>query len=56
MTSPKTTTLGLLGLVSLLGNVAMQLMDADPLTNPDWGLVMPALLAALSGIFARDDK
>ena len=56
MNSPKTTTLGILGLATLLGNVAMMLLDGDPLTNPDWGIVMPAVLAALSGVFARDNK
>lgn len=56
MTSPKTTTLGILGLATLLANIALQLIDGDPLTNPDWGIAMPAVLAALSGIFARDDK
>ncbi len=56
MTSPKTTTLGILGIVSLLCSVAVQIMDGNALTNPNWGLVVPALLAALSGIFSRDDK
>ena len=56
MTSPKTTTLGLLGLFTLLGNVAMQLLDGNPATNPDWAIVMPAVLAALSGVSARDNK
>jgi hypothetical protein len=56
MTSPKTTTLGILGITTLLANVALQLIDGDPLTNPDWGIVMPAVLAALTGLFARDDK
>jgi hypothetical protein len=56
MTSPKTTTLGILGIVSLLCSVAVQFLDGDALTNPNWGLVVPALLAALTGIAARDNK
>lgn len=56
MNSPKTTTLGILGITTLLANVALQLLDGNALTNPDWGIVMPAVLAALTGLFARDDK
>ena len=56
MTSPKTTILGILGLITLLGNVTVMLFDGNPATNPDWSLVMPSMLALLGSIFARDNK
>jgi hypothetical protein len=33
-----------------------QMFDSDSATNPDWSIVIPALLAALGLSAARDNK
>jgi hypothetical protein len=50
----KTTTLGIIGLVTLLATAAKALLDSDPTTNIDFSTFVPALMAAVAAIFAKD--
>jgi hypothetical protein len=50
----KTSTFGAGGLLWLLVDTAKLLTDGDAATNPDWNVVMPALLVAVSALFAKD--
>ena len=50
----KTSATGIIGLIVLIGNVANMLLDDNPATNPDWSLVIPALLAGIGSLFAKD--
>lgn len=52
----KTSLLGAGGLVWLLTDAVELLMDGNPATNPDWNIVVPALLTALAAIFAKDSN
>ncbi len=55
MTSWKTSTVSVSTLVVALGGVVKQLFDGDPSTNPDWNVVVPLIIATLTGFFARDN-
>ena len=55
MKSWKTSTAAIAGLVALVASVAKQLTDGDPVTNPDWSVVVPLFITSLTGIFARDN-
>lgn len=49
----------LAGLGAVLGAVGVALKahyDGDPNTIPDWGLVLPAVIAGFGLIFARDNN
>jgi uncharacterized membrane protein len=50
----KTTVTGVLMLLDIVGHSAVMVLDGDPTTNPNWAVVVPALLAAIGLIFARD--
>lgn len=50
----KTSLFGTGGVVAILADVLTRLTDGNALTNPDWNVVLPALLTALGLIFARD--
>ena len=50
----KTTTLGVLALVTLLAGAATAVLDNDPATTIDFGQLVPALLAAVAAIFSKD--
>lgn len=49
----KTTTLGVIGIIVVIANVAKALLENEPV---DWGLVIPAVTAGLTGLFARDNN
>lgn len=51
----KTTTTGVLAIVVALSSAAIAVLDADPVTVPDWGAVTAAILAGLGLIAARDN-
>lgn len=50
----KTTTAGILAILAVLVSAAKVMIDDDPLTNPDWGVVVSAVMAGVAAIFARD--
>lgn len=50
----KTTTLGVIGAISILSTQATALLDDDPTTNLDFSKVMTALGMLGLGAYARD--
>lgn len=50
----KTSLFGATGLVTLVYNVSSMLMDGDPMTNPDWSVVLPLALSGIAALFAKD--
>jgi hypothetical protein len=56
MKSWKTTVLGILGILTLLVSAAKALLDSDPATNLDLSIFIPALFAAVTGLFAKDSN
>ena len=50
----KTTTVAILLAVDAGLHAAMALMDNDPLTVPDWNMVVVLVVAAVGMLFARD--
>lgn len=52
----RTSVFGTGGLVAVIAATATSLTDGNPLTNPDWGAVVAALMACAGLLFARDDK
>jgi hypothetical protein len=56
MKSWKTTVLGILGIVTLIASAAKAVLDSDPTTNVDLAIFLPALFAAVTGLFAKDSN
>lgn len=54
MKSWKTTVTGILTILVALGGAAMSLLDADPLTNPDFAAIIAAITAGVGLITAKD--
>lgn len=52
----RTTSVGIAGLLALIGGAAKLVLDGDPSTNPDWNAVIPAGLALIGSLVARDNK
>jgi hypothetical protein len=52
----KTTITGILAILVAAGGAAVKLLDGDAATNPDWEVVMAAIMAGLGLIFARDNN
>lgn len=50
----KTTAAGILAALAVLFNAISLMFDYDPTTNPDWAVVVPALVASIGLIFAKD--
>ena len=50
----KTTTIAVLLALNAIGTAAVAMLDSDPLTNPDWNLVVTLIIAALGMAFAKD--
>ena len=50
----KTTLAAFLAAVVAIAKAVMAMIDADPLTQPDWTLVVTLLIAAVGLFFARD--
>ena len=50
----KTTLFGTGGLVVVAVAALSAMFDNDPLTNPDWGLVIGAASAAIAFFFTKD--
>lgn len=55
MTSWRTTGLGICTILAAIAAAGKALLDADPLTNPDWGLLAAAISAGLGLVLARDN-
>lgn len=56
MKSWKTTTAGVGAILVALGSAMTAMFDADPLTVPDWGAVVAAIIAGIGLISARDNN
>jgi len=56
MKSWKTTLFGAGGIATVLFSAVAALLDGDPATNPDWNLVLGAVLPAIGLLFARDNN
>jgi len=54
--SPKSTAVGILGLIAVLASTISMLVDGDPLTNPDFAVVIPAIIGNIGMIFANFGK
>lgn len=55
MASWRTTTAGILAIVSALIGAAQSLIDGNPATNPDWSVLAVAITAGVGLIRARDN-
>ncbi len=55
MKSWRTTTMGVLAILSALIGAAQALIDGNPATNPDWTTLSAAVLAGVGLITARDN-
>jgi hypothetical protein len=44
-----------LGILSLLAPAAAATLDGNPATDPQWQIVIPAVIGLASGLFARDN-
>lgn len=51
----KTTLAGVLQFVAIASDQIMLLFDGDPLTNPDYGLIMASIVTLIGLIKARDN-
>ena len=54
--SRRTTTLGIVGILTTVLAAAKALLDNDPTTNPDWTMVISSITAGIGLVFARDNK
>ena len=54
--SPKTTLAGVGAILVAVGAAMSAMFDADPLTVPQWDVVIAAVLAGIGLIFAKDSK
>lgn len=52
--SLKTTALGVMALLTVVGTVGSALLDGDPATNPDWNAAATEVMLAIALIFSRD--
>lgn len=52
--SYNTTTLGIATVLSIAAGAAMQLLDGDLTTNPDWNVVIPGICSGIGLILCRD--
>jgi hypothetical protein len=55
MKSWKTTTAGVLAIIAAIATALSASFDSDPLTVPNWEIVIAATLAGIGLIFARDN-
>lgn len=52
----RTTTLGIIAIITALGGAASALLDDKPETVPDWAAVVAAVTAGAGLIAARDNS
>jgi hypothetical protein len=56
MSSPKTTLAGVGAILVAVGAAMSAMFDSDPVTVPQWDVVIAAVLAGIGLIFAKDAK
>lgn len=54
MKSWKTTAAGLAGILGMLGTAVSAMLDGNPATDPQWSIVIPAVITSAGLLFARD--
>ena len=52
----RTTTAGIAAIVAAIATAVTALFDSDPLTNPEWGAVVAAIMAGIGLMAARDNR
>lgn len=52
----RTSAAGVGAILVAIGSAVTALTDNDPMTIPDWGAVVAAVIAGVGLIFARDAK
>lgn len=52
----KTTGAGIAAIIVAIGAALTSLTDNDPVTVPDWGSLVAAVMAGVGLIFAKDNK
>ncbi len=52
----RTSAAGIGAILVAIGSAVTAITDNDPLTIPDWGAVVAAVIAGVGLIFARDAK
>lgn len=55
MKSWKTTAAGIAAAIAAIATAASAFLDGDPTTEPEWGIVVAALSAAIGLFMARDN-
>jgi hypothetical protein len=56
MKSWRTTVLGVSTVMVVIGTAAIALLDGDPATTVDFGLIIAEITAGIGLILARDNK
>jgi uncharacterized membrane protein YhiD involved in acid resistance len=52
----RTSVAGLGAILVSVGAALTAMFDNDPLTNPEWGVVVAAIIAGVGLLAARDNK
>ncbi len=52
----RTSAAGIGAILVAIGSAVTAITDNDPMTIPDWGAVVAAVIAGVGLIFARDAK
>jgi len=52
----RTSAAGIGAILVAIGSAVTAITDNDPMTIPDWGAVIAAVIAGVGLIFARDAK
>ena len=55
MKSWKTTIAGIVAFIAAASTQASAMLDGDPLTSPEWGIVIAALVVMIGLFSARDN-
>lgn len=56
MKSWKTTAAGIAGILGMLGTAVSAMLDGNPATDPQWSIVIPAIITSAGLLFARDNN
>jgi hypothetical protein len=52
----RTTTLGIITIITAITGVVQSIIDNDPATNPDFTVAVAAVISGIGLIFAKDAK
>ena len=55
MKSWKTTLAGIMSFITITWGQGQFMIDTDPMTNPDWGIIVGAFTILLGFLTARDN-